>query len=268
MRPVRLQPAQDERPGEPAQLLGRLLVAEPLDRDREALPERRRRPEQRRVEHLHDRPQLPEVVLDGGAGQREPAGRGQRPDRFGLLGLGVLHVLGLVEHDPRHGHLPARPVPVDERVAGDHDVRGRAPVLEGASRARVAPWCISTVSSGAKRSDSRPVADDRGRADDEGGPGCRALLPVPPVAMLVPGAPAPWPSCRGPCRRPGRHRGRCVRAAASRPRRAAGRGAARRRTPPVSPARRCGASSSPRRSDPSNPSASTPTMGTQAAVSL
>ena len=101
---VGLEPAQNERPGERPQMGRRLLVAEPLDGDHEALPERRRRPEQARVQHLHDRPQLAEVVLDRGAGQGDPARREQRADGFGLLGLGVLHVLGLVEDDapPRH----------------------------------------------------------------------------------------------------------------------------------------------------------------------
>ena len=140
-----------------AQLLGRLLVAEPLDRDHEALPERRRRPEERRVEDLHDRPQLAQVVLDRGAGERDLAGRRQGADRLGLLGLGVLHVLGLVEHDAPPGHLGQHgPVPGGQGVGGDHDVRGRGqPSRRSPPGPGSAPWCIITDSSGVKRSDSR-----------------------------------------------------------------------------------------------------------------
>ena len=153
-----------------AQLFRRFLVAEPLDRDDEALPERRRRSEQCRVEDLHDRPQLAQVVLDRGAGERHLARGRQGANGLGLLGLGVLHVLGLVEHDAPPGHLGQDGlVPGRQGVGGDHDVGCLGQLLEGRfpgpGRAVVHHH---RELGGEALGFPRPVAGHRRRADDEG----------------------------------------------------------------------------------------------------
>ena len=120
---VGLQPAQDERAGRLAQACRRMLVAPPLDRRRVAALERRGRPEQPRVEEVHDRVQLGQAVLDRCACQRDPVARGQRADRAGLLGVPGLDVLRLVERDSLPLHAGERlAVARRERVGSDHQI--------------------------------------------------------------------------------------------------------------------------------------------------
>ena len=114
-----LRPAEDERPDERAQALEGMGVAPHLDRAREAPLERLARPEQPWVDQLHDRPELPEVVLDRRARERERPVAGNAPQGAVALRPGVLHVLRLVQEQA---------VPRDRReevgVAG-RDVVGR-----------------------------------------------------------------------------------------------------------------------------------------------
>ena len=129
---IRLQAAQHERPGDPAEQGGRLVVSVSFDGAAEALAERPRAAEQTGVEDLHDRPQLGQPILDRGAGQRHPAGRGNRPNRPGLSGAGVLDLVGLVEHKPTPADLGERvAVQADERVRGEHHIVRGGPFDEG-----------------------------------------------------------------------------------------------------------------------------------------
>ena len=59
------------------------------------------RAQQAGVEELHDRPQVADVVLDRRAGQGDAVVGREGPRRLGLLGLGVLDVLGLVQDHAR-----------------------------------------------------------------------------------------------------------------------------------------------------------------------
>jgi hypothetical protein len=72
--------AQDERPHDRAQPLERVRVVVELDRLDERAVEPLARPEQSRVEQVHDRPQLAEVVLDRRAGHRNAAARAQETE--------------------------------------------------------------------------------------------------------------------------------------------------------------------------------------------
>ena len=95
-RPVRLEPAEDERLGRLLEPGGDLLIAVSLDRDRDPAPEVGGGTKQARIQEVHDRPELGEPVLDRGAGESHPAGCLEAAHRLGLLGGGVLDVLGLV----------------------------------------------------------------------------------------------------------------------------------------------------------------------------
>jgi hypothetical protein len=77
-----------------------------LDRHLERLPELGLFAEVAGAEEVEDRPEIAEPVLDRGAGQGEAVRRRELEDRLGLGGLGVLDVLGLVNHDPVPGHAP------------------------------------------------------------------------------------------------------------------------------------------------------------------
>jgi len=57
-----------------------------------------------RAGELHDRPQFAQVVLDRGAGQREPGPGGQAAHRAGLPGARVLDVLRFVADHPLPRH--------------------------------------------------------------------------------------------------------------------------------------------------------------------
>ena len=122
-RLVGLEPAQDERPGDPPQPGGRFLVGGALDWDRVPLPELLGGPEQAGAGELHDRPQVAEPVLHRGAGERDPGSGRQAADRLSLPGRVVLDVLRLVAHHPRPpdpGEL--LPVPGRNAVAGDYQI--------------------------------------------------------------------------------------------------------------------------------------------------
>src|SRR5690606_33692491 len=74
---IALQAPQDERPDEPAQTLGDLVLPVALYRDRIVASERGLRSEQARIQILEDRPELRQPVLYRRAGQRDAELRAQ-----------------------------------------------------------------------------------------------------------------------------------------------------------------------------------------------
>ncbi len=179
-RTVGLRAAEHERAREGQEPLGGVLVSVALDRDSELLPERALRPEQSGVQHLHDRPQLAEVVLDGRTRQRDAARRGDRAHGPRPARGRVLHLLCLVEHEARPGHRREHgPVSLDEGVARDDHV--------GASRLttqRLPPRPRRAVVDDHRQPGREPldlpapVAHHRSRAHHEGRAANGALLPV------------------------------------------------------------------------------------------
>ena len=144
---VGLAAAQQERLdelGEPARDRG---VDTALDRSRPHLAEGGARAEQPGRRPVEDRPQLGQVVLHRGAGQRDPAPRLDGAQVAGGRGGGVLDVLRLVGDDE---------VPRDRR----RGLRGRAAWCRrssarsrrrGPPRSRPVPWKRRTATPGANR---------------------------------------------------------------------------------------------------------------------
>ena len=97
---VRLQPAQNKRSGELAQLFGHLGVVFALDGFGEVVAEKARRPQHPGVNEVQDGAHLRQAVLNRRAGQREAVARRQRAHRLGRAGAGVLNRLRLVEDYP------------------------------------------------------------------------------------------------------------------------------------------------------------------------
>ena len=162
-------PAQDERPHDRAQPLERLGVVVDLDRLDERAVEPLARAEQARVEQIHDRPQLAEVVLDRRARHRDAAARAQQPQRARATRLRVLHVLRLVEEQA---------VPVDELqrldvarrdvVRRDHDVGRPCALDERLAREPIGAVVEVHVQRRREALDLvHPLARDAHRADDE-----------------------------------------------------------------------------------------------------
>ena len=128
---IGLQPAEHERSGESLQTCSSLVVAVAFDRDRETFLERGHRTEQPGVDRLHDRPQLAQPVLDWCAGHRDAPVGAQALCRFGLGGVGVLHLLGLVESDPSPlDSGEGVDVAGEEAVGGEHDIVATAHLHE------------------------------------------------------------------------------------------------------------------------------------------
>jgi hypothetical protein len=129
-RRVGLDAAEQVRAGDAAQEGGGLGVAVPLDGDRVAGAEAVGGAQQPGVEHVHDRPQLGEPVLDRGAGERHPVLGDEPADGPRMAGPAVLDGLGLVEHEPAPGD-PFQLVGVagGGGVGGDDEV-GRRDLLD------------------------------------------------------------------------------------------------------------------------------------------
>ena len=177
-RRIGLEPAQQVGAGGAAQQLRGVGVPVPLDGDGEARPEPLGGAEDARVEHVHDRPELGEAVLHRGAGERDAVPGPEPADGTGRQRAGVLHRLGLVEHE-------AVPVDLGEvvgvagggRVGGDQQVRvcrGRAQVLAAGPPG---PWWARTRRSGTNGRPPLPRADHRHGAEQQGRG--RVSAPVP-----------------------------------------------------------------------------------------
>ena len=127
-------------------------------------------------------PQLGEAVLDRRAGERDADGRGAARARPGLLGLGVLDVLRLVEDHaaPLHRFATASRRRGQQAVGGDDEVvvlhlRGEGRGLDALDAAR-AVMDEHAQARGEARRLVPPVADDGGGADQQDGP-CQRPLP-------------------------------------------------------------------------------------------
>jgi len=127
------------------------------------------------VEEIEERPEIAEVVLDGGSGEGEAMVAFDEADGFGGFGGGVFDGLGFVEDDVIElDILEELDIPAEGAVGGDDDVvihEGLA--MAGAFDAGVveeAEFWSKTVGFG------DPVEDERFGDDDEGGGNCR--LPV------------------------------------------------------------------------------------------
>ena len=120
---IGLRPAQHKRANHLAEMLAAILVEQLFDRDGEALAEFAGAAKQAGVEHVHDRPELGEMVLDRRAGERDAARGNKRPNGDARGGGWILDLLRFIEGDA---------VPVDLRelvliamgqcVAGDDDI--------------------------------------------------------------------------------------------------------------------------------------------------
>ena len=123
------------------------------------------------VGEVEDRPEVAEAVLDRRAGEGEPGAGGQAAELLGGVVGRVLDGLGLVEDDavPLDG-LERLDVADGGAVGGDDDVGlgrlGRDLVLVGPGRAVVHHDPELGREPGRL---GRPVADDRGRGDDQRG---------------------------------------------------------------------------------------------------
>src|SRR5439155_7585325 len=101
--------------------------------------------EQSRTTEIEQRPQVAEMVLDGCAGQHEPAASSQLLDRACLRGSGILDRLSLVEHDQgpawflEPGLPPSQAVRRHDEIVlregGSRSVGDTAKVIGGAFRA-------------------------------------------------------------------------------------------------------------------------------------
>ncbi len=119
---VRLEPAQHERAGDAAKSGGGIFILVDLNRHEEPLFERGLRTKKSGVEELHERPEVPDVVLDGSARQRDAPIAFQSAGGAGLFGFGVLDVLRFVEQEaaPRHLRQDLN-VAMEQRVARQND---------------------------------------------------------------------------------------------------------------------------------------------------
>ena len=158
-RPVGLQPAQDERAGDPPEQRGRLGVAVRARwAGRTARGTTRADPSS---------PGLRNCMIDHSSLSRfstgVPVSATRRPapscaDGLGLRGAGVLDLLGLVEHEPAPGDRGELVEVAGEPASTSSGRRrGRRPARRTAasSSCRAGPWWTSTPSAGAKRASSR-----------------------------------------------------------------------------------------------------------------
>ena len=149
---VGLAAPQQERLDELGEPAGDGRVDTALDRRGPDLAEGGAGPEQPRGGPVEDRPQLGQVVLDGGAGQRHPAPRLDGAEVAGGRGRGVLDVLRLVGDDqvPRDG----RQGPASDWCRAASCRRWSARTRHrGSCRAseREVPWKRRTATPGANR---------------------------------------------------------------------------------------------------------------------
>ena len=151
---------------------GAVRVVRPL---RQALGEARELlagAEQAGIDEVEDGPEVPEPILDGGAGERDPRLRVELLDRARLLGAGILDGLRLVEHGqaPRDLRQPGR---AQERaVAGDDEVDVREAVRESSASSSAAVIADGCATSGSQARcealDLRhPVGQERRRRDEQ-----------------------------------------------------------------------------------------------------
>jgi hypothetical protein len=116
-------------------------------------------------EEFHQAPQLAEVVFDGRAGQAEPVAGIEFAGGLRDLGVRVLDVLRLVEHDQVEGvEAEFFDVAVEQGVGCEDEVGvgDRAVVF-----ARSGPLSTSTRRSGVNLRPRRASWDDRGGGDDQ-----------------------------------------------------------------------------------------------------
>ena len=154
---IGLTAAQQERPHQPGQSLGRRARLggrrrAALDGLRIARTEPAQRPQQPRRRPVQDRPQLRQVVLHRGAGQCHPGLGGEGPQRPGGRGERILDVLCLVGDDQPPAHLRQLPgIEPHRPVGGEHELAVRQ--LRPGCAAR--PWKRRTGVPGANFSISR-----------------------------------------------------------------------------------------------------------------
>ena len=133
------------------------------------LAERVAAAEQARDRPVEDGPELGEVVLDGGAGQRDAGGAGDGAQGAGGSRGGVLDVLGLVGDDqpPRHV-AQARTGGVGPVVGPEGAVGRQHEAVVHAGERPAAAVEATDGSAGREPLDlGLPVAEQRRRADDE-----------------------------------------------------------------------------------------------------
>ena len=100
-----------------------ILVEELFDWDGEALAEFAGAAKQAGVEHVHDRPELGEMVLDRRAGERDAARGNKRPNGDARSGRGILDLLRFVEGDAVPADLrELLLVAMGQGITGDDDI--------------------------------------------------------------------------------------------------------------------------------------------------
>ena len=119
-------------------------------------------------EEVHDRPEVGHAVLHGGAGEDEAGAALEQLDGRGVLRGAVLDVLRLVEDDRREGQVAVElDVAAQQRVGGDDEVE-LGELLEVLVALRAAHR--EDLDAGREVLGLvRPVVDEAGRADDDGG---------------------------------------------------------------------------------------------------
>ena len=145
------------------------VFADLLDRARVVLLEPLRVREQPRRGDRQQRPQLHQVVLHRRAGDRHLERCGDLPRARVRLGVVVLHVLRLVEHQPRPGERPVRlEVQPQQGVRRHHRVRPRDHRLERhAAPGQRVPDRHHLQVRGEPARLRRPVRQHARRRDDE-----------------------------------------------------------------------------------------------------
>ena len=170
---IRLHATQDERPGQPFQPVRGLRIAVGLDRQEKLAFERGLGAEKARVEKLHDRPQLADVVFYGGAGQGDAMISLERAGRLGLFGLGVFDVLRLVQDDGAPLDLLEQvEVAVQQRIARDDDSLLLRLLLEGGLFLGATRTMMQEDRQRGREARRLllPVAHHGGRTDEQHGP--------------------------------------------------------------------------------------------------
>jgi hypothetical protein len=158
----------------------RVVGPRPLGEALHETGERLRRPEQAGIEEVEDRPQIAKIILNRRAGERDAALRVEGLDRAGLLGLGVLDRLRLVDNGETPAGL-AEPIEPEQRGVAGHDEIDTSEVL---GRSRFQPLGRRERGMGDEHVErrgealglGRPVGDERRRRDNEARPALAAAL--------------------------------------------------------------------------------------------